>query len=395
MQDRVIVQCGIKVNNEYWFVAGNTNGLFKKNFLTGQIDFIGFFPQERKLGFRLYSSIEFIDNILVFAPCHADNIAFYYIEEKKFFSIPIVDDSGKRFNRYMRLVQYHGVIYFIPFWAASFIKYNIYEKSFEVLDSWEQLCNQYKEQKTDAFIIEEICLDNNYIYMFTSLKNQVVIFNMDTDLFEIKNLHIPADNQVTTVCKWDRYIFMITNKNRIYKWDYERNVTALCIEFNKYMKSPEPYTHYVCATGKYIYLINGYDKQIRMYDYVDNKFTTIDMEKYVSDKKDDELSFYYYFDIHHIDSDKICLFSFYDGKYIVIEGERVSVVGGGFFLPDEYWQQDFSEEIISKDILKNLGISYADWISRTLIKNVPVQNKKTQQKKIGEIIYDAVVENKI
>lgn len=43
MKERIIVQCGIQIDDEYWFAAGNTNGLFKINLLTSEQIFMGFF----------------------------------------------------------------------------------------------------------------------------------------------------------------------------------------------------------------------------------------------------------------------------------------------------------------------------------------------------------------
>ena len=138
MERKVIVQCGIQIDDEYWYVAGNTNGLFKKNLLTGKLDFLGFFPNEYHLQFRAYTDLKLVDNKIVFTPCSAKEIAVYNLNENTFSKKPLpAYESGM--NQYLKSVKYKSSVYFIPFSSSSFIKYDVNQEKIIVLQDWSKV----------------------------------------------------------------------------------------------------------------------------------------------------------------------------------------------------------------------------------------------------------------
>lgn len=388
---RVIVQCGIKINDEYWFAAGNTNGLFRKDLLTGKVTFVGRFQQEDELAARLYSSVAYADDKLIFSPCYADSIAIYDLREGAFSYIPIEDGRKNSGNKYLKSVYYRNCIYFIPFCASSFLKYDVEHGKLEKLDAWDEVRNKYAGHETGSLIIEEICIDHDRIYMFADSTNQVIILNMETGRFEVKQLDISAEERVSTVCRWEKSIWIVTNKNRIYRWDYSEDHLELMIDFQCDIRNENHYNHLVCATERYIYIVNVYDKDIRAYDRVNDEFVTIEMSGYVTDKQDDYMSLYYYYDLHVIEHDRICLFSFYDGKYIIIDGAEVAEVSEEITLPVEYWEQDLNDAVISEQKLTYFGTSIVEWFQSVLRENISAKDQECRQENIGTAIYDAVM----
>lgn len=78
----------IQAGDNYWFTGFNLNGLFRLDTKTWKADFMGCFPKEKDV-FRLFYSIAYAENILVFVPFAAEAIALYKLDTSEFISIPI------------------------------------------------------------------------------------------------------------------------------------------------------------------------------------------------------------------------------------------------------------------------------------------------------------------
>lgn len=393
MKNKIIVQCGIKTEDEYWFVAGNTNGLFKKSLSTGQIDFVGFFPEEGKLAFRLYSDMTIVDDKIIFAPCHTKTFATYRLKEKTFSGIPIENEGEDYYNQYLRLVTYQDSVYYIPFWASSFVKYSVRDESAEVLDEWNKICNKYADPEIKNFIIDTICINHNCIYMFTSRNNRAVVLDMETDRFWIKELNISAEEYITSAYLHDQTIWIVTDTNKIYRWNIVSDEQDFILDLDQSSETPGFYTHHFYVTDQYLYRINVFDKNIRMFDLLNNEALILDMNEYIRDKEDDCISLYYYFDVHCVDN-KLYMYSFYDGKYILVDGDEVTDMDilGSFYIPEEYWG-DFYNEIVSKSCLMNLGMSFVEWLGHTLVSDKAILEKNSNKNYVGKLIYDTVIKD--
>jgi len=398
---KVIVQCGIQINDEYWFAAGNTNGLFKKNLLTGELFFIGSFPDEEKIQFRAYTDVKLVDNKLIFTPCYAKRIAVYDLEEQKFITKLLPNFEGG-INQYIKSVKFKNSIYFIPFSASLFIKYNVSENDVKNLSGWEELRSRYLDQDSTNLVIETICIDKNYLYMFMNNKNQIIVLNMDTDQFQVKSLNISSNEKVCAVCRFKRHIWIVTNKNRIYKLDYISDDIVLVIDFTQYV-SVNYVAHYIYTTGKYVYLINVYDKDIRVFDYIYNEFYTIDMSKHIGEKNSDCISLYYYYDIQGIKENKIRLFSFCDGKYITVDGNQVADSYDGFYLKADYikecFQEYFKNEILYEGkvhyILQHFDTSVSAEIINIFMQDRFAYDDSKEQKNIGKLVYNYLIKTEM
>lgn len=390
MELNIIVQCGIKINDEYWFAVGNMNGLFKKNLLTDEVIFVGFFANEEKLRFRAYTDVQLINNKLIFTPCLAKEIAIYDLEEKKFYNMQLpIYESG--INQYMKSVKYKDTVYFIPFYASLFIKYCAVENNIKKLDKWTELRKQYLNYDNKNLVIESICTDDDYIYMFMSSRNDVIILNMATDQFEVKRINIlsPTEN-ICSVCKFKKHIWIASSKGKIYVWDYINNSIVKTIDIAQYIDYKDDFIHHILLTNRYIYLINNYEKNIRAFDYIRDKFMVIDMNKYVSEKKDDNLSLYYYYDIRIIENNKISVYSFYDNKYILIDGDEIANMFSVNFPVEDYLVEYLNEEILLENRFIYVTPFILEKIYNMLEKNVLSQNRKPE-KKIGKMIHDTLL----
>lgn len=389
MEIKVIVQCGVQINDEYWFVAGSTNGLFKKNLLTDEVIFIGFFVDEEKSQFRAYTDVQLVNNKLIFTPCFAKGIAIYDLEEKKFYNMHLpVYESG--INQYIKSVKHKNIIYFIPFSASSFIKYCVDEERIQKLDGWTELRKQYLGHDDSNLVIESICTDDDYIYMFMGNRNYVIILNMVTDQFEVKRINISSNENIYAVSKFGKNIWIASDKGKVYEWNYSNNSIIKTIDLAQYINCTDYVIHYILSTDQYIYLINIYGKSIRVFDYIKDKFMVIDMNKYVSDKKDDDLSLYYYYDMRIIENNKVSVYSFYDNKYIIIDGDKITNTFSLNFPVEDYLTEYLNEGILFENRFVYVTTFILEKMCSILEKDVSTQNNKLE-KKIGKVIYDTLL----
>lgn len=401
MKERIIVQCGIQIDDEYWFAAGNTNGLFKINLLTSEQIFMGFFPDEDKTQFRAYTDIKRVGNKLIFTPCFAKEIAVYNLDENIFLKKSLsVYESGM--NQYLKSVKYKNNVYLIPFSSSTFIKYDVCRDKINVLSGWSELRSKYIKKGMSNLIIESVCVDSNYIYMFMSDRNQVIILDMDVDKFQVKTLNISSDECICSVCKFDYRIWIVTDRNKIYQWDYINNEILHTFDFGHYITDSDYISHYAYAVDKYVYIINGYKKNIGVFDYINNKFTTIDMSKYIGDKTDDNVSLYYYFDIQSLNNNKISLFSYYDGKYVIIDGINVTDFISGFGLTEEYLEEVIMDKIFSHQLfyegytLREFSSLRSEEIKIILFQNISVKKGQNHYKEsIGRLIYNTLTKKEL
>lgn len=251
-------------------------------------------------------------------------------------------------------------------------------------------------------IIESVCVDSNYIYMFMSDRNQVIILDMDVDKFQVKTLNISSDECICSVCKFDYRIWIVTDRNKIYQWDYINNEILHTFDFGHYITDSDYISHYAYAVDKYVYIINGYKKNIGVFDYINNKFTTIDMSKYIGDKTDDNVSLYYYFDIQSLNNNKISLFSYYDGKYVIIDGINVTDSISGFGLTEEYLEEIIIDKIFSHQLfyegytLREFSSLRSEEIKIILFQNISVKKGQNHYKEsIGRLIYNTLTKKEL
>ena len=222
-----------------------------------------------------------------------------------------------------------------------------------------------------------------------SNRSYAILLNMDTDQFQVKSLDIPSDEKICCVNGFDKSIWIITDRNRVYKWDYVNDKIVQIVDLNQYIKSLEYNAHNIYVTKKYIYFINVFKKDIKTFDYTNNEFFTIKMNKYVQDKSSNNASFYYYYDIQMIEDDKLILFSFYEGKYITVRGKQVTKSDDRFSLTEEYLGKCFSDNCFYEGhILGKFSPSLLEEIESIISQS---KFKYDDKKNIGKVVYNTLI----
>lgn len=389
MKARIIIQCKVKIDNEYWFAAGNTNGLFKKNLSTEAVEFIDFFPEEEITLFRAYTDAHFINNKIIFTPGYAKKIAVYDVRERKFLDIhmPIIEKVA---NKYMKSVLYNSYVYFTPFLASAFMKYNVHQNKVEILENWNAIRDRYINQDTNSSIITEVCFHRNYLFMFLNNQNKVIILDMDLDEFSVRELGGLNNENICSACEYNGSIWLVTDKCKIYKWDYLTDKIKQVFMLSDYVDYPVKEAICSCATENKIYIRNEYCTEIVVFDHISNTGMVVDISRYISPKSDNLCSLYILFDMQRIDKNKIQLYSFYDGKYLIVDGNKILDSYSGFFIPKRYFDECFIHGIITEEQLMTMGLGIKD--INILLQNIGRKGEKYKGN-IGTAIYWSMIES--
>ena len=160
--------------------------------------------------------------------------------------------------------------------------------------------------------------------------------------------------------------------------------------FNDYVDYPVKEAICSCATEKKIYIRNEYCTEIVVFDHISNTAIVVDTSPYLSPKSDNLCSLYIFFDMQRIGIDKIQLYSFYDGKYLIVDGNKILDSYSGFFVPKRYFNECFFHGIITEDQLMSMGLGIKD--INILLQNIDRKGKRYIGN-IGTAIYRSIIEN--
>ena len=138
-----LVECASSMDETIWYTTCNYNGLFQMNTKTGETEFLGVIPWEKKLGKRLFYNIHYYNNLLILTPYKAQYIAVYNLVTKDFYrcETPIA---------FSATYLHDGIVYCLP--AASGVgkciyAYNIEENSIESVLSLEHISSNYNSSQ--------------------------------------------------------------------------------------------------------------------------------------------------------------------------------------------------------------------------------------------------------
>lgn len=126
----------------FWFTADDYNALFKMDKDTWKAEYIGKFPNENDIGFRLYAEIIEYGGRLFFTPLYAKEIGVYDKRNRTFskiafdeVGISFIKDSGQAASFYSaHLIG--RCIYFMPLERNAVLKYDITNNTVYAIYSW-------------------------------------------------------------------------------------------------------------------------------------------------------------------------------------------------------------------------------------------------------------------
>lgn len=244
----------------FWFAATNFNSLFRMHKETFQVEWIGFFPDEDKGAFRLYSSIAYCNGKIYFSPMRAKEIAFYDIEHNVFGKIPF-ESPTYNVHEYYNEAKFHKVItvrhcvYFIPYYHNSITCYDTVTGDITSYDDWVNDAEAKRLYKERGYFCSCVTSDNLLVLPFQNA-NGVLIFDTNTKMSRWFSMpESKKDNGFYNVCCKDEYFYILRSSGIIYKRKLLRDDEEIQeIKFSKIDTEDEAFFA-SDKSGEYYYLL--------------------------------------------------------------------------------------------------------------------------------------------
>lgn len=216
-----------KVDNDFWFTAGDRNCLCKCDNV-GKILEIYEIPNEKKDGCRLYNSIIYKDGKLYLIPFNAKEIAVFDILNKTFKKIKFENSKDMNFsNGYI----YKDSVYMVPVRYNAILELNTsaneitYHK--EIVEDMIKL----QTDKKELISYNGNLLDNNILYVAMSSNNHVFEMNLDTNEYKINKVGNIDDNYWCMAGKDGKFVLGVKTGNNLVLWNKNTNKTDYIIDF--------------------------------------------------------------------------------------------------------------------------------------------------------------------
>jgi hypothetical protein len=186
----------------FWFTAIEFNALFKIKKATWKTEFVGCFPDENILGWRLYTSITENNGKLYFTPCSAREIGVYDIVANQFEKINIgitkTDNDASKLEYFKKFISgfiYDDKLILIPCRFDKMVIYDI--KTGELSNSTEMVDyfkSKYRGSVTSFDAQFDLCWfarwinKSEIVFNLHCNKNIAVIVNLETGEFNEYNV---------------------------------------------------------------------------------------------------------------------------------------------------------------------------------------------------------------
>lgn len=169
----------------FWFTADNCNALFKMDKDTWETEYIGKFPDENDLGFRLYAEIIEYEGRLFFTPLYAREIGVYDKRNRTFskisfdeLGIGFLEDSGQAASFYSaHLIG--DCIYFMPHERNAALKYDITNNAVYAIYDWADAVTEKYELTMPRLIFKSVYI-NGCIYAPISGGNLLEVIDISS-----------------------------------------------------------------------------------------------------------------------------------------------------------------------------------------------------------------------
>lgn len=166
------------VDNEAWIIHGKINGLFKYDFKTQKLVFVGIASSEVIDKDYLFSSIKAYKKEIFLIPRNANNI--YVFDRNTFESKKI--EFGKKIGSFIKAFVNRGELFCIPFKkrdSIGFVKINLDNHRMEQdEDFWEKL-------PSEALYINDADLSENEIVGIIGDSCKFFVYNYNTGACDV------------------------------------------------------------------------------------------------------------------------------------------------------------------------------------------------------------------
>lgn len=227
-----------------WFAAGNINGLFEADLITGEAFFLGRFKKEKSWKKMLYQCCVKFGNKILFAPALASSIAIYDTENGSLKEILLPQELHVANTRFLSIVQYENVCFLICAVKPVIVCVDLLDDSvfydFQILD--RKMALEYEKALQGALWWERDIIKKEKYFIIISYKLGIYVkYNIERRITEQVCYFKSFTTSGVAAVNDDSCTYLI-EKNRIF---YEKNHIKKefiidekeCQTFNRFVKS--------------------------------------------------------------------------------------------------------------------------------------------------------------
>lgn len=165
----------IVVNGKMWYSSCLINGLFTQSIESGEVEFVGCFPNEDFFQENLYRRIILVDEELIFIPFCAKHISVYHLGHKSFTSFDIPD--AEIIGKYVSAILVEKKIYLFPAYAEKAIVFDVEKKKILELKQFNEVITNWSDSKVQKFYLAGTARLKDYIYLIFKDTNQLIRYS--------------------------------------------------------------------------------------------------------------------------------------------------------------------------------------------------------------------------
>jgi hypothetical protein len=347
--------------DDIWFVHGKINALMHYNMRENHTYIVGTVPEEKMFREMLYSAVYKWNEKIYLIPCFARKLMVYNIKENKFTEILIQNiEKYSEKGLFERAYAKGKYLYCIPFLYEAIIKINMESEEIEYTVIGKM---------GDIYITDVAKIENN-IAAINVHNNQLLFYNMDTSVLEIKKLDEDRKKIVAIASMGDSlYLFNKSSQSLI-----ELNIKNM--REREFHKIPYEAIKITTISSEFIMIDPTYDHEIKI---INNRGEVIFETREMIENNKGSLYAIYYSGIDGLNSiDENVSFYFSRDKYVMYQFNK-GKLECEFFMrlsADEINKlKNIFSEIMQLKMEENSLFKLEDWMNK-LNKNQDSHSEK-------------------
>lgn len=336
--------------DDIWFVHGKINALMHYNMIENHTYIVGMVPEEKMFREMLYSAVYKWNEKIYLIPCFARKLMVYNIKENKFTEILIQNiEKYSEKGLFERAYAKGKYLYCIPFLYEAIIKINMESEEIEYTVIGKM---------GDIYITDVAKIENN-IAAINVHNNQLLFYNMDTSVLEIKKLDEDR-KKIVAIASMGDSLFLFNKSSQAL---IELNIKNMRErEFNKI---PYEAIKITTISSEFIMIDPTYDHEIKI---INNRGEVIFETREMIENNKGSLYAIYYSGIDGLNSiDENVSFYFSRDKYVMYQFNK-GKLEREFFMrlsADEINKlKNIFSEIIQLKMEENSLFKLEDWMNK-------------------------------
>lgn len=208
-QENFFTTMGMVVKDDkIWFTARETNGLFCMDISGDNIEYMGSFPNELEDGSYLYGECVLHEDVIIFAPYVAEELAVYDTKKKEFQKYPL--DKNLCGNHYLPIIKWNDEVILLPTQKNNsvIVRININNREIQYINDWQ-----------DKFIINDniselffdYCIKGNILYApVIAAQGQIMKYNLENH--EICCMQVDVVEAYKTICCDEKNFYLYSHR---------------------------------------------------------------------------------------------------------------------------------------------------------------------------------------